>query len=165
MDVAFDLVGKDNDSLVYGLDRRTNLWVYGRDILRDIFGHNSLHEIQTSAGTTVLGLVFRESSKNSSLRRNLSSRIFKASAVLPGGRVVDEERAGAAEAVLPGGRVVDEERAGQQNGAPGRQSTSEWFWVIFPLYCMRKLRKFCGFLHGRFLDEYLAEIISFLLKY
>ncbi|GKA63315.1 hypothetical protein Tco_0762921 [Tanacetum coccineum] len=34
----------DNDGLGYGLDRSTNLWVHGRDILRDIFGHNSLHE-------------------------------------------------------------------------------------------------------------------------
>ncbi|GJX49293.1 ribonuclease H-like domain-containing protein [Tanacetum coccineum] len=33
----------------YGLDRSTNLWVHGRDILRDIFGHNSLHEVHTSA--------------------------------------------------------------------------------------------------------------------
>ncbi|GKD17985.1 hypothetical protein Tco_1207143 [Tanacetum coccineum] len=44
MDVAFDFMGKDNDGLGYGLDRSTNLWVHGRDILRDIFGHNSLHE-------------------------------------------------------------------------------------------------------------------------
>ncbi|GKB02518.1 hypothetical protein Tco_0830607 [Tanacetum coccineum] len=44
MDVAFDFVGKDNDVLGYGLDRSTNLWVYGRDILRNIFGRNSLHE-------------------------------------------------------------------------------------------------------------------------
>ncbi|GKF96628.1 hypothetical protein Tco_0292449 [Tanacetum coccineum] len=28
----------------YGLDRSTNLWVHGRDILRDIFGHNLLYE-------------------------------------------------------------------------------------------------------------------------
>ncbi|GKE13632.1 hypothetical protein Tco_1417183 [Tanacetum coccineum] len=32
----------------YGLDKSTNLWVHGRDILRDIFGHNSLHEFHTS---------------------------------------------------------------------------------------------------------------------
>ncbi|GKC02870.1 hypothetical protein Tco_0994480 [Tanacetum coccineum] len=44
MDVAFGFVGKDNDGLGYGLDRSTNLWVHSRDILRDIFGHNSLHE-------------------------------------------------------------------------------------------------------------------------
>nr|GEZ84368.1 reverse transcriptase domain-containing protein [Tanacetum cinerariifolium] len=45
MDVEFDFVGKDNDGLGYGLDRSTNLWVNGRDILRDIFGHNLLHEV------------------------------------------------------------------------------------------------------------------------
>ncbi|GJV16043.1 hypothetical protein Tco_1361366 [Tanacetum coccineum] len=28
----------------YGLDRSTNLWVHGRDILHDIFGHNLLHK-------------------------------------------------------------------------------------------------------------------------
>ncbi|GKF11863.1 hypothetical protein Tco_0049789 [Tanacetum coccineum] len=33
----------------YGLDRSTNLWVHGRDILRDIFGYNSLHKVYTSA--------------------------------------------------------------------------------------------------------------------
>ncbi|GJR84026.1 hypothetical protein Tco_0154811 [Tanacetum coccineum] len=49
MDVAFDFVGKDDDGLGYGLDRSTNLWVHGRDILRDIFGHNLLHEVHTSA--------------------------------------------------------------------------------------------------------------------
>nr|GEX54716.1 hypothetical protein [Tanacetum cinerariifolium] len=32
--------GKDND----GLGLSTNLWVHGRDILYDIFGHNLLHE-------------------------------------------------------------------------------------------------------------------------
>ncbi|GJT36257.1 hypothetical protein Tco_0926676 [Tanacetum coccineum] len=35
---------KDNDVLGYGLDRSTNLWLHGCDILRDIFGHNLLHE-------------------------------------------------------------------------------------------------------------------------
>ncbi|GKG11108.1 hypothetical protein Tco_0342508, partial [Tanacetum coccineum] len=40
---------KDNDGLGYGLDRSTNLWVHGRDILHDIFRHNSLHEVHTSA--------------------------------------------------------------------------------------------------------------------
>ncbi|GJV21917.1 hypothetical protein Tco_1370937 [Tanacetum coccineum] len=44
MDVAFDFVGKDNDGLGYGLYRSMNLCVHGRDILRDIFGHNSLQE-------------------------------------------------------------------------------------------------------------------------
>ncbi|GKE53714.1 hypothetical protein Tco_1488870 [Tanacetum coccineum] len=44
MDVSYGFVGKDNDGLGYGLDRSTNLWVHGRDILHDIFGHNSLHE-------------------------------------------------------------------------------------------------------------------------
>ncbi|GJV69010.1 hypothetical protein Tco_1484519 [Tanacetum coccineum] len=34
----------DNDGLGYGLDRSMNLWFHGRDILHDIFGHNSLHE-------------------------------------------------------------------------------------------------------------------------
>ncbi|GJV27784.1 hypothetical protein Tco_1384232 [Tanacetum coccineum] len=48
MDVAFDFMGKDNDGLGYGLDRSTNLWVHGHDILRDIFGHNSLHEVLDS---------------------------------------------------------------------------------------------------------------------
>ncbi|GKF85225.1 hypothetical protein Tco_0250123 [Tanacetum coccineum] len=49
MDVAFDFVGKGNDGLGYGLDWITNLWVHGRDILHDIFGHNSLHKVHTSA--------------------------------------------------------------------------------------------------------------------
>ncbi|GKD67479.1 hypothetical protein Tco_1309587 [Tanacetum coccineum] len=44
MNVAFDFVGKDDDGLGYGLDRSMNLWVHGRDIFRDIFGHNLLHE-------------------------------------------------------------------------------------------------------------------------
>ncbi|GKD37401.1 reverse transcriptase, partial [Tanacetum coccineum] len=42
------LVGKDIEGLGY-VDRSTNLWVHGRDILRDIFGHNLLHEVHTSA--------------------------------------------------------------------------------------------------------------------
>nr|GEU42458.1 hypothetical protein [Tanacetum cinerariifolium] len=42
MDRAFYFVGKDNDSLGFGLDKSTNVWNFGRDILRDILGHNSL---------------------------------------------------------------------------------------------------------------------------
>nr|GEV51141.1 hypothetical protein [Tanacetum cinerariifolium] len=40
MNVTFDSVGKDNE----GLGLIMNLWVHGRDILRDIFGHNLLYE-------------------------------------------------------------------------------------------------------------------------
>nr|GEZ37329.1 hypothetical protein [Tanacetum cinerariifolium] len=40
---------KDNNGLGYGLDRSMNLWVHGRDILLDIFGHNSLHEFHILA--------------------------------------------------------------------------------------------------------------------
>ncbi|GJU66491.1 hypothetical protein Tco_1252750 [Tanacetum coccineum] len=51
MDVAFDsVVGiEDSDSLGYGFDRNMNSWNFGHDILRDILGHNWLHEVHTSA--------------------------------------------------------------------------------------------------------------------
>nr|GEU82757.1 hypothetical protein [Tanacetum cinerariifolium] len=52
MDVALDSVGKDND----GLGWSRNLWVHGRDILHDIFGHNLLHE-RSPAGRQRVKLV------------------------------------------------------------------------------------------------------------
>ncbi|GJY61796.1 putative reverse transcriptase domain-containing protein [Tanacetum coccineum] len=49
MDVAFYLVVGIAGSDGFGLDRSTNLCVFGRDIFRNIFGRNSLHEVHTSA--------------------------------------------------------------------------------------------------------------------
>nr|GEW41426.1 hypothetical protein [Tanacetum cinerariifolium] len=43
-----------------------------------------------------------------------------------------DERLFDVRAVLPGGRVVDEGKAGRQKSVSGQQSTSKWFWVIFP---------------------------------
>ncbi|GJR10054.1 hypothetical protein Tco_0792706 [Tanacetum coccineum] len=54
------------------------------------------------------------------------------------------------------GRVVDEGRAKRQKGAPGRQSTSKWFWLLFPLEAvvteigeLMKLGKVSGAYAGR----------------